>query len=58
MQDPWNQGYQAGLAGIGYAANPLEGTPGAAAWAFGCGEGWKERNRRAFREIINALQES
>lgn len=57
MQDPWEQGYRAGLAGICYADNPLEGKPGATAWAFGCGEGWRERNSRAFREIINALRE-
>lgn len=53
--DYWTEGYRAGLAGAGYDANPYEGQQGASAWAFGCGEGLKERNRLAFRTIIYAL---
>lgn len=54
--DRWTEGYQAGLAGKQYTDNPYEGQDGASAWAFGCGEGWRERNRQAFGAIIMGMR--
>jgi len=53
--DFWSLGYRAGLAGRVYADNPFEGKAGATAWAFGCSEGMKERNRRAFTGILSRI---
>lgn len=53
--DHWSEGYRAGLAGLAYDASPYEGKPGACAWAFGCGEGMKERNRRGLSQIIEMI---
>lgn len=53
--DFWTLGYRAGLAGLVYADNPFEGQKGASAWAFGCSEGMKERNRRAFAQLVYRL---
>jgi ribosome modulation factor len=53
--DYWTEGYRAGLAGLTYSDNPYQ-EPGGTAWAFGCGEGMKERNRRAFSTIVAALR--
>ena len=53
--DPWSEGYRAGLNGATYAENPHEGGPGATAWAFGCSEGWRERNRLAFCRIVKRI---
>lgn len=55
--DCWTQGYRAALhEGKRYPDNPHKGEPGATAWAFGCSEGMKARNRRAFASIVSALQ--
>ena len=54
--DPWTLGYRAGLNGKQYADNPLEGTPDATAWAFGCGQGMKDKNAAAFGRIMEALR--
>jgi hypothetical protein len=58
MADHWTEGYNAGLQGIPYSGNPYEGKQGSTAWAFGCGEGLKERNRKSFQDIIANLRES
>lgn len=55
--DNWGEGYQAGLAGLSYDDNPHKAEPAGTAWAFGCSEGMKERNRLAFAGIMSALQE-
>lgn len=53
--DYWTEGYRAGLDGAGYDANPYGNAQGGTAWAFGCAEGLKERNRQAFRAIVETL---
>lgn len=55
--DAWSEGYRAGMAGQTYTDNPYSGRRGDAAWAFGCGEGMRARNRSAFRQIIEELAE-
>lgn len=55
--DHWAEGYRAALHdGKQYPDNPHEGKPGATAWAFGCSEGMKERNRRGLAVILSKLQ--
>ena len=55
-RDHWSEGYHAGIAGLTYVDNPHENGKGGTAWAFGCSEGMKERNRVAFRAIIKELE--
>jgi len=56
-RDFWNEGYQAGKAGKVYADNPHEGSePAATAWAFGCCEGTKARNKAAFRSLLAEMR--
>lgn len=50
----WDEGYRAGLNGSGYDDNPHT-EPKATAWAFGCSEGMKERNRQALRAIVDTF---
>jgi len=50
----WSEGFRAGLNGATYDDNPHQ-EPAATAWAFGCSEGMKERNRLAFRSIIAGI---
>lgn len=54
--DPWSRGYREGLDGATYDQNPYGNGKGGSAWAFGCSEGMAERNRQAFRAIIEALR--
>lgn len=54
--DYWTEGYRAALGGAVYGDNPHEGGQGASAWAFGCSEGMKERNRRSFLNLISAIR--
>lgn len=56
--DYWTEGYRAALNGATYSDNPHEGQNGATAWAFGCGQGMKDRNKEAFRRILSALQQN
>ena len=56
IKAPWDSGYRAGLEGLTYADNPIEGENGATAWAFGCSEGMKERNRLALGGLLKAIQ--
>lgn len=52
----WEQGFIAARDnGATYTDNPHSGKDGTA-WAFGCGEGMKERNRIAFQAIMQTLQ--
>jgi hypothetical protein len=51
MSDPWTEGYRAALDGATYDNNPHH-EPQATAWAFGCSEGMKERNRLALRALF------
>lgn len=52
--DPWSEGYRAAINGATYDDNP-HSEPNATAWAFGCSEGMKERNRRAISAIVAGL---
>ena len=52
----WGAGYRAGRAGAEYSDNPLTEAEGATAWAFGCSEGWRDRNRSAFDNIMHTLR--
>lgn len=55
--DPWQQGYTAAKEyGADYSQNPFEHEPAGTAWAFGCSEGMKERNRITLDEIVRFLQ--
>lgn len=54
--DYWSEGYSAGLSGRTYADNPHEGKQGATPWAFGCGEGMRERNRQSLSAIVSGLR--
>lgn len=55
MHDPWTLGYRAGLSGVAYDQNPLEGTQGASAWAFGCAQGWRDRNAYALSQLLSRI---
>ena len=55
ITDFWGEGYHAGMNGATYGENPYEGKQGAAAWAFGCSEGMKDRNKTALRKILSAI---
>lgn len=49
----WDEGFRAGKGGLVYKDNPYpENDKRSDAWAFGCSEGMKERNRQAFKTII------
>lgn len=53
--DPWSEGYRAARDdGATYDDNPYQ-EPEATPWAFGCSEGMKERNKRAFQAIAEKL---
>ena len=56
MKDAWEEGYKAGASGLTYADNPYE-EPKDTPWAFGCSEGMKRRNERAFMAIIKRVDE-
>jgi hypothetical protein len=56
LKEPWDSGYRAGLSGFDYSDNPIEGEKGADAWAFGCSEGLKARNRLSLNELTQALR--
>jgi len=53
----WDEGFRAGLAGKTYSDNPHTGHK-ASAWAFGCDQGMKERNRRAFYQLIARIKDA
>lgn len=55
--DAWSEGYIAARdCERDYCHNPYATEPQATAWAFGCSEGIKERNRRGIAHIMRGLR--